>query len=63
MTKPAKDTRDFLLRGLPVEVADKLKVAASLHRKPMREYMLEVLEAHLKELERKGIALMLPKGK
>lgn len=46
-----------------IEVADKLKVAALLHRKPMREYMLEVLEAHLKELERKGITLTLPKGK
>lgn len=63
MTKPAKNTRDFLLRGLPVEVADKLKVAASLHRKAMREYILEVLAAHLKELERKGITLTLPKGK
>ena len=63
MTKAAKETRDFLLRGLPVEVANKLKVAASLHRKPMREYMLEFLEAHLKELERRGITLTLPKGK
>lgn len=63
MPKPAKETRDFLLRGLPVDVADKLKVAASLHRKPMREYMLDVLGAHLKELEQRGITLTLPKGK
>lgn len=63
MTKPPKDTRDFLLRGLPVEMADKLKVAASLHRKPMREYILEVIGMHLKELERKGITLTLPKLK
>jgi plasmid stability protein len=63
MTKPNKDTRDFLLRGLPVEVADKLKVASSLHRKPMREYMIEVLTSHLKELERKGVTLTLPKEK
>ena len=63
MTKPAKETRDFLLRGLPVEVADKLKVAASLHRQSMREYMVDVLQAHLKELERKGVTLTLPKGK
>ena len=47
MTKPSKETRDFRLRGIPVELADKLKVAASLHRKPMREYMLEVLGLHL----------------
>ena len=46
-----------------MEVADKLKVSASLHRKPMREYILEVLEAHVKELERKGITLTLPKGR
>jgi predicted DNA-binding protein len=63
MAKPTKDTRDFLLRGLPLEVADKLKVASSLHRKPMREYMLEVLEAHLKDLERKRVTLTLTKGK
>ena len=63
MTTPTNTTRDFLLRGLPVEVADKLKVAASLHKKAMRAYMIEVLAAHLKELERKGITLALPKGK
>lgn len=63
MPSPPKDTRDFLLRGLPVEVADKLKVAASLHKKAMREYMVEVLTNHLKDLERKGITLTLPKGK
>lgn len=56
-----KETRDFLLRGLPLEVADKLKVAASLHRQSMREYIEAVLQAHLKELERKGVALTLPK--
>lgn len=56
-------TRDFLLRGLPIEVADKLKVAASLHRQSMREYILAVLETHLKDLERKGIPLTLPKVK
>jgi hypothetical protein len=63
MTKPAKDTRDFFLRGLSIEVTDKMKVAASLHRKAMREYMIEVLTAHIKELERKGITLTLRKGK
>ena len=63
MTKPAKDTRDFLLRGLPIEVTDKMKVAASLRRKAMQEHIIEVLTAHIKELERKGITLTLPKGK
>lgn len=63
MFKPSKPSRDYLLRGLPLDVADKLKVAASLHRTSMREYLLEVLEDHLKELERKGVTLTLPKGK
>ena len=43
--------------------AQKLKVAASLHRKPMKDYIQNILEAHLKELEAKGITLALPKGK
>ncbi len=65
MPKPRDDkkTRDFLLRSLPQEVADKLKVAASLHRKPMKNYIREVLEAHVQELERKGVTLSLPKGR
>ena len=55
--------RDFLLRGFPREVGDKLKVAASLHGVSMRAYIQEILEKHIKELERKGIKLSLPKGK
>lgn len=41
----------------------KFSVAASLHQKPLREYMLEVLGLHLKELERRKITLTLPKVK
>ena len=61
--KDEKKTKDFLLRSLPQEVADKLKVAASLHRTPMKNYIREVLEAHVQELERKGVTLSLPKGR
>ncbi len=61
--KDEKKTRDFLLRSLPQEVADKLKVAASLHRKPMKDYIREVLEAHLQELEKKGVTLSLTKAR
>ena len=56
-----RNTRDFLIRGLPIDVADKLKVAASLHRQPMKDYLKEVLSAHVRELKRKGINLSLPK--
>jgi len=59
----SKTTRDFLLRGLPIDLADKLKAGAAIHRKPsLREYILHVLAVHVKELERKGYTLN-PKGK
>ena len=61
--KPSQETRDFLIRGLPTEVADKLKVAASLHKMPMKAYLQSLLEAHLAELEKKGVKLTLGKGK
>lgn len=58
-----KKPRDFLLRDLPQELADKLKVAASLHHTPVKAYSRSVLEGHVEDLERKGITLALPKGK
>jgi len=60
MLRKEVETKDFLIRGLPREVAEKLKVAASLHRMPMKDYIQKVLEDHLKELERQGITLKLP---
>jgi len=63
MPKDEQKTKDFLLRDLPEEVADKLKVAASLHRVSMKNYIRDVLAGHVRELERKGLTLSLPKGK
>lgn len=57
------ETRDYLLRGLPTTLADKLKVASSLHRSTMKDYMLEILRKHVEELERKGVVLTLPEAK
>jgi len=54
-----QETRDFLLRDLPVEVANKLKVAASLHHVPMKKYIQNLLENHLSSLERQGVKLTL----
>jgi len=62
-SKGMRPTRDYLMRDLPIETAQKLKVAASLHRKPMKDYIQEILEVHLKELEARGLTLALPKGK
>lgn len=64
---PAKrlksETRDILLRDLPVSLADKVKVASTLHRSSMKDYILEILQKHIEELERKGVVLTLPSGK
>ena len=57
--KKEVETKDFLIRGLPREIAEKLKVAASLHRMPMKDYIQKILEDHLKEVEKRGITLKL----
>jgi hypothetical protein len=56
-------TRDFLIRGLPVELANKVKIAAGLHGQSMQKYVQGLLAKHVKELEQKGVTLSLPKGK
>ncbi|MEO7859797.1 MAG: hypothetical protein ABIU05_05035 [Nitrospirales bacterium] len=61
--EPTPDSRDYLLRDLPVDLADKVKVAASLHRTTMKSYILEILRTHIDGLEKKGVVLKLPKGK
>lgn len=56
-------TRDFLIRGLPVELAKKVKIAAGLHGQSMQGYVQALLAEHVKALENKGVTLSLPKGK
>ncbi len=58
-----KDTKDYLIRGLPVELAEKLKTAAALHRMSMKDYLIQLFEEHLKGLEAKGVSLSLEKRK
>ena len=38
----------------------KTKIAAAVERKSIKRFLLDLVEAHLEELERKGIV---PKGK
>jgi hypothetical protein len=50
VTQVSKNTRDFLLRGFPIDLQDKLKAAAAIERKPsLREYILHVLAIHVKD--------------
>ncbi len=48
------------LRGTPKEVARKLKAAAALQGKSLTDYVRDLLQEHVTELEKKGL---LPKGK
>ena len=56
-------TRDLLLRGFPVDLGDKLKVAAALHGQSMRAYIQSVLEEHVRDLEKRDVKLSLPQGR
>ncbi len=52
----------YLLRDVPREVMDKMRAAAAIHKKPAKTYIRELFEAHIKNLERKGITLSLPRS-
>jgi predicted HicB family RNase H-like nuclease len=48
------------IRAVPAELTKKMKGAAALQGTSLQEYVVEVLQAHVTELERKG---HLPKSK
>jgi len=50
----------WIVKDVPRELMHRMKVAAALQRKPLKQLLFELAEAHLQELERKGI---LQKGK
>ena len=53
----------YLLRDIPQDVMSKMRAAAAIHRMPLKRYIRELFDAHIKELERKGMTLSAPKGK
>ncbi len=50
----------WVVRDVPREMMQRTKVAAAIQRKSIKRFLLDLVEAHLQEMERKGI---LPKGK
>lgn len=56
----AGDYGVLFVRNVPKDVTAKLKAIAALKRQTLGQYVLELLLAHLQDLERKG---HLPKGK
>jgi len=62
MPKPDRERDETILylRGTPREVARKLKAAAALQGQSLTDYIQQLFEGHVEELEKKGL---LPKGK
>jgi hypothetical protein len=62
MPKSPRSEEDAVLfvRGMPRDLLAKLKAVAALQQKTLGEYIQEMCEAHVQELEKKGL---LPKGK
>ena len=57
---PPEGTGAWNFRDIPRELMRRVKMAAAHEGKTVKEFLVELAEARLKELERKGI---LPKGK
>ena len=56
-----KNTTVLYVRDFPIALSRKLRAVAALSgSRGMRTYLIEILQAHVAELEKKGI---LPKGK
>jgi hypothetical protein len=58
MPKPDKPTDEpgtWIFRDIPRELMRRAKGGAALQGKSVRQLAIELMEAHLQELERKGI--------
>ena len=55
-----EDAAVLFVLGMPRDLLAKLKAAAALHQTTLGDYIKELCEAHVQEMEKKGL---LPKGK
>ena len=58
--QPPEGTGAWNFRDIPRELMRRVKMAAAHEGKTVKEFLVELAEERLRELERKGI---LPKGK
>jgi hypothetical protein len=54
------ETGTWIVKDVPRDLMHRMKVAAAIQRKTVKQLLFDLAEDHLDELERKG---MLPKGK
>jgi hypothetical protein len=57
---PQEEPAAIHIRGIPRETFFRLKMAAAAEHKTVREFLLELIEGKIQELEKKGL---LPKGR
>lgn len=50
----------WVFREIPRDLMHKMKIAAAVQRKSVKQLLMELSAAHIEELEKKGL---LPKGK
>ena len=55
-----KDGGSWVFRDIPRDLMHRIKVAAAVERKSVKQLLIDLSRAHLEELEKKGL---LPKGK
>jgi hypothetical protein len=53
-------TGTWIVKDVPRELMHRMKVAATIQRKTLKQLLFDLSEAHLADLEKKGL---LPKGK
>ncbi len=58
--RPDDDAAVLFVRGMPRDLLAKLKAAAALQQMSLGDFIKDMCEEHVQELEKKGI---LPKGK
>lgn len=56
----SEDTSVLFIRGVPRTLQAKMKAMAALNQQSLGQYVMDLFEKHLEELEKKGL---LPKGK
>jgi len=63
MNKKQERTSDagtWIVKAVPRELMHRVKIAATIQKKTVKQLLFDLAEAHLQELERRGI---LPKGR
>jgi len=57
---PGERGGSWVFRDIPRPIMQRMKIAAAIEGKSLKQLLLDLSEAHLKEMEKRGI---MPKGK